>query len=58
LPGRFDAAHEVGISSLKQRDYDRLHAAIVHERRIIDELRMLIEEARMQFGYQTSSSRR
>ena len=58
LKKQFDAAHQVGISSLKRRDYDSLHAAMVRERRIIDELRVLIGEARMQVGFKAPPSRR
>jgi len=48
LKKQFDYAHQLALSSLKRRDYDGLHAAIVHEQRIIEELRVLIEEAKMQ----------
>ena len=58
LKKQFDHAHHAGIAALKQRDFDRLQAAIIRERRIIDELQVLIEEARTQVGYKTPSSRR
>jgi len=50
LKEQFDHAHHVGMSSLKRRDYHSLRAAILHERRIIDELRALIDEAKSQIG--------
>jgi len=59
LKKQFDQAHRAGMESLKQRDYESLDAAIVHERRVIDELRAIVEEARTQvLGYKTSSFRR
>ena len=51
LKKEFDGVHAAGIAAIKQRDFDHLHAAIIHERRIIDELQVLIEEARTQVGY-------
>ena len=58
LKKQFDDVHHAGMVSLKRRDYDSLRAAILHERRIIDEWRALIDEARAQVGYKTSPSRR
>ena len=58
LKRQFDDTHRAGMGSLKRRDYDSLRAAILQERRIIDELRVLIDEARAQVGYKTPSSRR
>jgi hypothetical protein len=46
LKQQFDDVHHAGMLSLKQRDYESLHAAILHERRIIDELQALIQEVR------------
>jgi len=50
LKQQFDRAHHAGMTSLKRRDYRSLRAAILHERHIIDELRVLIDEARAQIG--------
>src|SRR5262249_39621736 len=41
LKQQFDRAHHAGMTSLKRRDYRSLRTAILHERHIIDELRVL-----------------
>jgi len=53
LKKQFDDVHHAGMASLKRRDYDSLRAETLHERRIIDELRALIDEARALVGYKT-----
>jgi hypothetical protein len=54
LKAEFDRVHRAGVAALRQQNYDRLHAAIAHERRIIIELRTLIDEARGQVQYWTT----
>ena len=44
LKTRFDRAHRAGLDALRRGRYDGLHAAIMHERGVINELRVLIEE--------------
>jgi len=58
LKKQFDQVHKAGMGALKRRDYDSLHSVILHERRIIDELRAVIDEARAQVGYKMPASRR
>ena len=58
LKQQFDHAHHAGMLSLKRRDYRSLSAAIVHERRIIDELAELINDTRAKVRYETPLLRR
>ena len=48
LKTRFDRVHRAGVAALKRKDYGRFGVAILQERRIIEQLRTLVDVARAQ----------
>ncbi len=57
LKARFDRVHRAGLDALRRKDYGRFGAAIVQERRLIDEQRALVRAAAAQLRQWKLNSR-
>jgi len=47
LKTEFDRVHREGLDALREKQFDRVSAAILHERRLIEKQGALIQEARV-----------
>ena len=47
LKAEFDRVHRAGLDALREKQFDRVSAAILYERRLIERQGALIQEARV-----------